>query len=125
MKISNKIIEEVVVTIAGKDVVALVNLIKNKKNVSEFKLAETLEEEINLVRNKLYRLYHANLVSFNRRKDKKKGWYIYYWTFKVKRVKTLMLKIKKERLEKLRERQLPFFLYFLLFSQLLSFQFFS
>ena len=104
MKISNKIIEEVISNVAGSDVVELVKLLKNKKNISEFKLAETLNEEVNHVRNKLYRLYHANLVSFTRRKDKKKGWYIYYWTFKIKQVKHSLHNIKKDRLERLNDR---------------------
>lgn len=104
MKLSNKIIEEVVTDVAGTDVVELVKLIKTKKNVSEFKIAESLGEEVNLVRNKLYRLYHSNLVSFTRRKDKKKGWYIYYWTFKVKQVKHVLLNLKKQKLENLNGR---------------------
>ncbi len=104
MKLSNKLVEEVVTSVAGEDVLPLVKLLKNKKNVSEFKLAESLTLEINVTRNMLYRLYHANLVSFIRRKDKKKGWYIYYWTFKLKQVKHLAVTIKKERLERLQDR---------------------
>ncbi|MFQ5474548.1 MAG: hypothetical protein ACE5DM_01800 [Candidatus Nanoarchaeia archaeon] len=104
MKLSNKIIEEVVTQIAGSDVLDLVKLLKNKKNISEFKLAEALGEEVNIVRNKLYRLYHFNLVSFTRRKDKKKGWYIYYWTFKPKQIKFVLSNLKKKRLEKLKDR---------------------
>jgi transcription initiation factor TFIIE subunit alpha len=104
MKLSNKIIEEVVTQVAGPDVMDLVKLLKNKKNISEFKLAESLEEEVNIVRNKLYRLYHANLVSFTRRKDKKKGWYIYYWTFKPKQIKFVLVNLKKQKLEKLKDR---------------------
>ena len=104
MKLSNKLVEDVVRDVAGEDVIPLVKLLKNKKNVSEFKLAESLELEINITRNMLYRLYHANLVSFIRRKDKKKGWYIYYWTFKIKQIKHLAVNLKKERLERLRDR---------------------
>ncbi|MFC1741922.1 hypothetical protein ACFL3V_05280 [Nanoarchaeota archaeon] len=104
MKLSNKLVEDVVKSVAGEDVFPLVKLLKNKKNVSEFKLAESLKLEINVTRNMLYRLYHANLVSFIRRKDKKKGWYIYYWTFKLKQVKHLALTLKKDKLEKLNDR---------------------
>ena len=64
MKLSNKIIEEVVSEVAGEDVVPLVKALKNRKNVSEFKLAENIKEEVNRTRNMLYRLYDANLVSF-------------------------------------------------------------
>jgi transcription initiation factor TFIIE subunit alpha len=104
MKLSNKLVEDVVKSVAGEDVLALVKLLKNKKNVSEFKLAESMKLEINVVRNMLYRLYHVNLVSFIRRKDKKKGWYIYYWTFRLKQVKHLAMTIKKEKLERLHDR---------------------
>lgn len=103
-KVSQKLIDQVVTEVAGEDVLPLVHVLKNKKNVSEFSLAEKIETEINITRNMLYRLYHANLVSFIRRKDKQKGWYIYYWTFKDKSIKQLMGNLKKLRLEKLRER---------------------
>jgi transcription initiation factor TFIIE subunit alpha len=104
MKLSNKLVEDVVKSVAGEDVLPLVKLLKNKKNVSEFKLAEFLKIEINVVRNMLYRLYHQNLVSFIRRKDKKKGWYIYYWTFRIKQIKHLATNLKKEKLERLNDR---------------------
>jgi len=104
MRLSNKIVEEVIVEIAGPDVVPLIKLLRNKRNVSEFKLADSMKQEVNIVRNMLYRLYDANLVSFIRKKDKKKGWYIYYWTFDSKRVRYLVRTLKQKRLEKLKER---------------------
>jgi transcription initiation factor TFIIE subunit alpha len=99
-----KIVDEVVSQLIGEDVLPLVKALKNKKNVSEFKLASTIRREINLTRNMLYRLYDHNLVSFSRKKDKKKGWYIYYWTYNMKRSKYLGLELKKRRLERLHER---------------------
>lgn len=104
MKLTNKLIEDVIIEVAGEDVVPLVKVLKNKKNVSEFKLAESIHQEINKTRNMLYRLYDSNLVSFIRRKDKKKGWYIYYWTFDLKRIKYLLHSLKKKRLVRLKER---------------------
>jgi len=103
MRLSNKAFDDVIRDVAGEDVVPLVNLIKKKKNISEFKIAEMMKLNVNVVRNMLYRLYHKNLVSFVRKKDKKKGWYIYYWTFNVKRVGVLLDEIKKKRIEKLQE----------------------
>ena len=96
--------EEVISEVAGPDVLPLVKALKNKKNISEFKLATTLRQEINTVRNMLYRLYNANLVSFMRKKDQKKGWYIYYWTFNTKNIKHLADDIKKKKIEKFTER---------------------
>ena len=104
MKLSTNIVNDVVAEVAGEDVIPLVKALKNKKNVSEFKLAEQIKSEINLTRNMLYRLFDYNLVSFIRRKDKKKGWYIYYWTFNSKRIKHIILDLRKKKLEKLKDR---------------------
>lgn len=104
MKLSNKLIQEIIIEVAGEDVLPLMKALKNKKNVSEFKLAENIKCEINTTRNMLYRLYNSNLVSFMRKKDKKKGWYIYYWTFNPKRIKYLASSLKKQKLAKLKER---------------------
>ena len=65
---------------------------------------ERIKKEINETRNMLYRLHEANLISFIRKKDKKKGWYIYYWTFKPKMIKHLIIRLKKDKLAKLKDR---------------------
>lgn len=104
MKIPSKLIEEVASRVAGEDVVPLVRTLKNRKDVSEFKLATETKREINLVRNMLYRLYNANLVTSIKKKDKKKGWYIYYWTLNVPRFKYLAKDILKNKLDQLKER---------------------
>ncbi len=104
MRISNKTVDDVVREVAGEDVVPLVNLIKKRKNISEFKIAEMMNVNVNVVRNMLYRLYNNSLVSFVRKKDKKKGWYIYYWTFIEKRVGILLEDLKKKKIDKLQER---------------------
>ena len=104
MGLDSEVVRELVEEIAGKDVVELVELIKGKEHVSEFKIAEKIGITVNQVRNMLYRLYSHNLVSFIRKKDKKKGWYIYYWTFDERKAYELFLKIKKEKLGILKER---------------------
>lgn len=100
----DNIIEDLVREIAGEEAIPLVNLIKKKGNVSEFKLAEKLQISVNQVRNLLYKLGAHNLVSFTRKKDKKKGWYIYYWAFKMGLAGDLIITIKKRKLEELKEK---------------------
>ena len=104
MRLTNTLLEEVVSQTAGSDVVPLVMKLKNKKNFSEFKLAEILAQEVNQTRNQLYRLLKHNLVSFTRRKDKRKGWYIYYWTFRLKQVKHVIKKLQEDKIDKLKDR---------------------
>lgn len=104
VRITNAVISEVVSDVAGPDVVELVLKLKDTKNYSEIKLSEDLDQEINYTRNQLYRLLNNNLVSFVRRKDKRKGWYIYYWTFKKTEIRHVLLKIKQEKLDKLKDR---------------------
>ena len=106
MKLTNIIEIEVINTIAGEDVIELVSFLKDKKNISEFVIAETLEREINTIRNMLYRLMNANLVSFTRKKDKQKGWYIYYWTYSDANIFHLYWEIKKKNLEHLKSQLL-------------------
>jgi len=105
MRLSNQIVESVIGEVVGEDAIPLVKFLKNNKNISEFKIASTIKKEVNETRNILYRLYENNLVSFMRKKDKKKGWYIYYWTFNQKRVKDLVVNLKKKKLSKLKERE--------------------
>src|SRR3989344_4108727 len=69
-----------------------------KSNVSEFDIAEHLRLSINYVRNLLYGLHAFNLVNSTRKKDRQKGWYIYYWTFNVKHAVRLILQEKGEQL---------------------------
>ncbi|MBD3304711.1 hypothetical protein GF343_06240 [Candidatus Woesearchaeota archaeon] len=101
---SSKLIEEVASRVAGEDVVPLVKTLKNRRDVSEFTLATETKTEINLVRNRLYRLYNANLVTSIKKKDKKKGWYIYYWTLNIPRFQYLAKDLIKQRITKLKER---------------------
>ena len=57
MKVPEEIIIDLVKNIAGSDTVKLLHvLLKARKNVSEFKIAEKLGISVNAVRNMIYRL---------------------------------------------------------------------
>ena len=101
MKIPDNYVKELVHDIAGERGVNLVFLIKEKENVSEFKIAEKMNITVNEVRNSLYRLQDRNLVFFTRKKDKKKGWYIYFWTFDMPKARDLILDRKQEKKQEL------------------------
>ena len=102
--ILDKLIDDLILEITGKDVVPLIGLLKGKTDVSEFKLAAKLNITVNQVRNMLYKLNNYNLVDFTRQKDKVKGWYIYFWTLNMRQAKDLSLTYKKNKISVLRRR---------------------
>jgi len=94
----DKLLYEVVEAIAGKSGREIVELLKDKRDVNEFKIAAKLKLTINQARNILYKLYAQDIVSFIRKKDKSKGWYIYYWTLNILKSLELLVKIKQKEL---------------------------
>ncbi|RLG16436.1 hypothetical protein DRN69_00905 [Candidatus Pacearchaeota archaeon] len=78
-----KFLKEIMNLIVGKQGVDLADLLDGKKYVNEFLIAKKLGITINQVRNILYKLSDRGLVSFIRKKDKKKGWYTYFWKIEV------------------------------------------
>lgn len=98
-------IDQLALQVGGETAILIVQfLMKNGENISEFLIAEKLEVGINVIRKTLYLLQENNLVSSMRKKDKKKGWYIYYWTFNEKQAELLMGKMKQKRISNLKKR---------------------
>lgn len=82
-----KFIKEVVSLLVGKQAEPLVDLLDNKKYINEFLIAKKLNLTINQTRNILYKIADYGLVSSIRKKDKRKGWYTYFW--KIETLKSL------------------------------------
>ncbi len=97
IKFLKKIVEELV----GKQAVPIIDLLAGKKDINEFTIANKLKLTINQTRNILYRLSDYGLVSFIRKKDKRKGWYIYFWTLDTHKSLFLLEEILKKELENL------------------------
>jgi|TARA_B100001971_G_scaffold125192_1_gene115273 transcription initiation factor TFIIE subunit alpha len=102
MKLTHEDIEDLMREIYGKEILPLVQLLKGRKNVNEFKIAEKLELTINQTRNMFYKLQDRGLIISTRKKDKKKGWYVYYWTFNDKEAKKLIVDHRNMKLHVLR-----------------------
>ncbi|MDP1728579.1 MAG: hypothetical protein Q8L27_00055 [archaeon] len=76
-------LKKVVENTAGIEAVRIVDLLYGKKDINEFLIAKKLALTINQTRNLLYRLSHLGILTSIRKKDKRKGWYIYFWTFNI------------------------------------------
>jgi len=109
MKIKTKdkklysLIKELIRIIAGKNSEVILDILFQKKNVNEFKIAEKLGITINQARNILYRISKFNILDSIRKKDKRKGWYTYFWTLNnIKALKTLA-RIKNKEIKLLEQ----------------------
>ncbi|MCX6710020.1 MAG: hypothetical protein NTV63_03665 [Candidatus Woesearchaeota archaeon] len=103
MKKTKKLIETVVTEVAGIEALSVVKILLKKNSVSEYDIADRIHKDINQTRNLLYELHKSNLVYSIRKKDKVKGWYIYYWTFDVERISHLYGKMQEKKIEQLKK----------------------
>ena len=103
-----ELLKEVIVLIVGKQAESIADLLEAKAHVNEFTIAKKLDLTINQTRNILYKISNYGLVSSVRKKDKKKGWYTYFWKFEILKclefLRELLLKniddIEKQILER-------------------------
>jgi len=95
-------LKDIVSDIAGESAVTIVDILYNKNNVNEFLISKKLDLTINQTRNILYKLSDEGLVSFIRKKDKKKGgWYTYFWTLDTGKALELLRTRVQEKLNRL------------------------
>ena len=94
-----KFLKEVVVIIVGKQAEEIVDLLDSKKYVNEFIIAKKLDLTINQTRNILYKVLDHGLVSYIRKKDKRKGWYTYFWKIEVLKSLEFLKKILLKKLD--------------------------
>jgi transcription factor E len=79
----DKFLREIVTIVAGKQSEEIAGLIHSNKHVNEFLIAKKLDLTINQTRNILYKIADQGLVSSIRKKDKRKGWYTYFWKLEI------------------------------------------
>jgi len=88
------LLKELVAKLAGKGSDVIVDILFGKKNVNEFKIADQLKITINQARNILYKLSNIGILESTKKKDKRKGWYTYFWTLNVLKALAVLEKIK-------------------------------
>lgn len=92
-------LEEVVTIAAGKQAEPIADLLYSSKHVNEFIIAKKLDLTINQTRNILYKISDFGLVSSIRKKDKKKGWYTYFWKIEVLKSLEFLREYIRKRLQ--------------------------
>jgi transcription initiation factor TFIIE subunit alpha len=96
-----KLLDEIIVAVAGKPAEKIAELLNSNKHVNEFNIAKKMDLTINQTRNILYRISDYGLVSFIRKKDKKKGWYTYFWKIEILKALEFLKKLLLQRIEQI------------------------
>jgi len=97
-EIDVNILHELIRDIAGKNAEPIADILRDKDEVNEYKIAEKLKITVNQVRNILYKLFDKSVVAFRRKKDAKKGWYIYFWSLNVNKALIQFISIKEKEI---------------------------
>jgi len=77
---------------------------QERKEITDDELAEICEIKLNIVRKILYILYDHKLSDFRKVRDKKSGWFIYFWRECFDNVRDLIRNKQEQVLEKLTYR---------------------
>jgi len=101
-----KLLKSIVEELAGLGSGLIVDLLFNKRDVNEFLIAKRMKLTINQVRNILYKLSAEGLVSFIRKKDNRKGWYIYFWTLNTEKCLVRLEAELQKKIKDLKEQLL-------------------
>lgn len=104
MKITDKIISDIVTELLGEDALNITLYVKKGTKVSEFDVAKAMKIDLHQARAILYKLYENNILTFERRKDRQKGWYVTYWDFYPYNIEHMYIKLLKNKIEKLKDR---------------------
>src|SRR3989344_4143202 len=100
-KVKKEFIMESLTAVIGKQGEEIIDFLDPEKYVNEFIIAKKLDNTINQTRNILYRLSEHGLVSSTRKKDKRKGWYTYFWKLETLRTLNFLKEMTKKRIEQI------------------------
>ncbi len=93
-------VKELIREIAGEEgYFVFTYLIKKRNEIDEFTLSENLDIQVNKLRSILYKLYNKGLVKFSKRRDKKKGWFIFSWSANPSQLLYLMKKKYSDQID--------------------------
>lgn len=90
--------------LVSDDAAQVVECLYNNPGYSEFDISEKIGFAVSQIRSVLYELKAKNLIDYDRRKDKEKGWYLYYWKVLPQNFETVYLNEKKKQLDNFKER---------------------
>ncbi len=97
-------LKEVITIVVGKQAEDIIDMLDGKKYVNEFLIAKKLGITINQTRNILYKIADQGLISYTRKKDKRKGWYTYFWKIEILKSLEFLSEILNNRIIQLKNQ---------------------
>ncbi len=97
-------VQSLIKSIVSEDGYHIVNHLMKVDKADEFEIAEALDEEVNFVRSVMYKMYSHKLVSYTRRRDAERGWYIYTWKLLFDKMFKEIISRKKTYLNELTDK---------------------
>lgn len=104
MKVTKKLISEIVSQVIGFEAVDMAFYLRGKTDVSEIVVANDMKMTVQEARAMLYKFFEANLASFERKRDKHKGWHISHWDFLDKNIIKIHDQLQQNKISVLRNR---------------------
>lgn len=104
MLINEALLTKVAEVLGGEEAVKLVKALKNLEKATDDELSSRTDVRLNNVRKILYRLYNFSLVTVERIRDEKTGWFIFYWRLQPDQIEGFIQNQKRKILEKLETR---------------------
>src|SRR3972149_9768456 len=98
------LLKEVVSLVAGKQAEDIINILDTQKYINEFVIAKKLNLTINQARNLLYKLSDHGMVSSTRKKDKRKGWYTYFWKLEILKILEFLRETFVKKIEQIKHQ---------------------
>lgn len=95
---------DIVYELCGDEATQVVEFLNSNPGASEFDVSENIGFAVSQVRSILYDLKSKNLIDYDRRKDKEKGWYLYYWRVVPQNFEIVYRNDKRNKLHQFKER---------------------
>lgn len=95
---------DIVYELVGEEASQVIEFLYSNPGASEFDISENIGFAVSQIRSILYELKAKNLIDYDRRKDKEKGWYLYYWRVLAQNFETVYNNSKKQKLDQFKER---------------------
>ncbi|RLG17557.1 hypothetical protein DRN62_00855 [Nanoarchaeota archaeon] len=98
-------VKELILEMFGEEALQVVKTLMKTGRIDEFSLAEKLKKDVNKVRSILYSLYEKKVVEYDRERDEKRAWWVYFWWVNEDRIKELWVKKHEEEIKRLEEKK--------------------